>query len=199
MAILRRVEQGRLHGRRPTIADLAYSVSVGRRSPARTCPTLHELVMMSLNRKERQTAAGAAGVFDEGVFQVQLQHIDSRRFQRLDELLVPLIEADDDYFQPVADAPRADQPVAGRKGPWLRREFEDDLAQRQLEIVGRAIDAQDAAIEDADAVRYPLDIGQNVRADQDRAAFALDDLDQRFQKIAADDGVQAKRRIVEDQ
>jgi hypothetical protein len=38
-----------------------------------------------------------------------------------------------------------------------------------------------------------------VRAKQNRAALALDDLDQRFEKIAADDRVETERRIVEDQ
>ena len=52
---------------------------------------------------------------------------------------------------------------------------------------------------DADAVGDALDVAQDVRAEQDRAALPLDDLDQRFEEVAADDRVEAERRVVEDQ
>ena len=66
-------------------------------------------------------------------------------------------------------------------------------------MLGRAIDPQHAIDDDADAVGHPLDVAENVRAEQNRAAAALDDLDQRFEEIAAHDGIEPERRIVEDQ
>jgi len=76
---------------------------------------------------------------------------------------------------------------------------EHHFADRFLEDVGRTIDAEHAVDEHADAVGHPLDVAQNVRAEQNRAALPLDDLDHRFEKIAADDRVETERRIVEDQ
>ena len=66
-------------------------------------------------------------------------------------------------------------------------------------MVGRAIDPQHAVDQDADAVGHPLHVAQDVRAEEDRPPAALDDLDQRFEEIAADDRVQPQRRIVENQ
>ena len=66
-------------------------------------------------------------------------------------------------------------------------------------MVGGAIDPQNAVNQDADPIGHALHVAQNVRAEQDRPAAALDDLDERFEEIAADDRVEAQRRIVEDQ
>ena len=78
-------------------------------------------------------------------------------------------------------------------------EFQDHLADRFLEVIGRAIDPQHAVDENPDAVGHAFHVAQDVRAEEDRASAALDDLDQRFEKIAADDRVQPQRRVVEDQ
>ena len=66
-------------------------------------------------------------------------------------------------------------------------------------MLGRAIDAQHAVDHDADPVRHPLHVAQDVRAEQDGAAAALNDLDHRLEEVAADQGVEAERRVVEDE
>ena len=105
----------------------------------------------------------------------------------------------DDQLPLAADLPAADQSRAGGKFRRLAIEFQHDLADRFLEVIGRAIDPQHAVDQDPDAVGHPLHVAQDVRAEEDRASAALDDLDQRFEKIAADDRVQPQRRVVEDQ
>src|SRR5262249_26073182 len=140
--------------------------------------------------QQRQAAARAASVFDKGVFQVQLQDVRCKRRQRFDKLLVPRPEADDRDLQPIADAPGVDQAVAGRKGRRLTGEFQDDLPERELEIVGGTIDPQYAVDEDPDAVSNALDVSQNVRAEQNRPPFALDDLNERLKEIAAHNRIQ---------
>ena len=66
-------------------------------------------------------------------------------------------------------------------------------------MIGGAIDPQHAVDQDADPVGHALHVAEDVRAEEDRPAAALDDLDQRFEEIAADDRVEPERRIVEDQ
>ena len=95
--------------------------------------------------------------------------------------------------------PAVDQARTGGKGRRLAVEFQHHLAERFLEMIGRAIDPQHAVDQDADPVGHAFDVAEDVRTEQDRAAAALDDLDQRFEEIAAHDGVEPERRIVEDQ
>ena len=66
-------------------------------------------------------------------------------------------------------------------------------------MIGRTIDSQHSVHKHADAVGHALDVAQHVRAEQNRPAAALDDLDHRLQEIAPDIGVQAESRVVEDE
>ena len=71
-----------------------------------------------------------------------------------------------------ADVPPADHAAAA--GP-VRRGCRGTRARPASPIrgsVGRAIDAQHAVDHDADAVGHALDVAQDVRAEQDRAALA---------------------------
>ena len=110
-----------------------------------------------------------------------------------------LVETDHHQLQLAADLPAVDQPGTGRKLGRLAVELQNHLADRVLEMIGGTIDPQHAVHQNPDPVGHPLHVAEDVRAEQDRPAATLNDLDQRFQEIAANDRIQAQRRIVEDQ
>ena len=63
----------------------------------------------------------------------------------------------------------------------------------------RAVDAQHAVDQDADPIGDPFDVGQDMGAEQDRPPLALNEMDHRHQEIAAGDGVEAERGVIEDE
>src|SRR5579875_4216527 len=141
--------------------------------------------------ENRQRPPGAARVLDEGVFEIQFDDFDATRRQRFDRSALPGAVADKHHLAPRADAPIAEQSRTWRHFRRLVAELGHHLAHRRFELLHRTIDTQHAVYHDADAIGHALYVAQNVRAEQDRAAAPLDDLDHRFQKITADVGIEA--------
>ena len=56
-----------------------------------------------------------------------------------------------------------------------------------------------AVDQDADPIGDPLDVGQDVRAEEDRPPLRANQMDHRHQEIAAGDRIEAQRRVVENE
>ena len=78
-------------------------------------------------------------------------------------------------------------------------EDEADAADLLLQIVEVAIEAQSSAIEDGDPVSHPLDVGQDVAGEDDGAALLAGQREHGVEQLAAHDGVEVGRRLVEDE
>ena len=99
----------------------------------------------------------------------------------------------------MAHFPRLDEPRTAGKRRRPARELEHHLAHALLEVFGGTVDAQHAVNQDADPIGDALNISEDVRAEQDRPPLALNEMDHRHQEIAAGDGIQAQRGIVQDE
>ena len=68
---------------------------------------------------------------------------------------------------------------------------------RVLDVVERAAEDDPPAIDQRDAVGHALDLVEQVRREEDRSPFLGDRADDRAEDVAADDRVEAARRLVE--
>ena len=144
---------------------------------------------------------GTARVLDESVFEIQFDDIDRQGggAQSLRDLPLLVAEVDKDQLAAAAPHAIAHQSRARRKFRRRSREVENHLANGFLEDVGRTVGSQHSVDQDADAVSDPLDVPQDVRAEQNRASLALNDLDHRFEEIAADDRIKPQGRVIQNQ
>src|SRR5205814_1396466 len=146
-----------------------YSTTAATARPrtSRSSLITRDLIIRVVSFKKGQSPPRAPGVFDEGVLEVQLHNLDVARLQRFEGRPLPRAEADEHQLAPRADLPVADHAVAGRHFWRLPAELDDHLPHGTLEVLHRAIDAEHAVHQDADAVGHALDITENVRAEQD--------------------------------
>ena len=149
--------------------------------------------------KNGQRPPGPAGVVDEGIFEIQSHDVPGKRRERFDHLALVRPEIDDDELETVADFPGLHEPRTAGKCRRPARELEHQLAHAFLEVLGRTVDAQHAVDQDADPIGDALDVGQDMRAEEDRPPLALNEMDHRHQEIAAGDRIQAQRGIVENE
>src|SRR4051812_10733478 len=117
--------------------------------------------------EDGQRPPGPAGVVDEGVFEVEARDVPAERRERFDDPALVVAEVEDDQLEPVADLPRLDEPRAAGERRRPARELEHHPADALLEVIRGAVDAQHAVDQDADPVGDPLDVGEDVRAEED--------------------------------
>src|SRR5581483_79012 len=182
-----------------TSMRLSTSTTAAMPAISRSSLIASVLTIGFFSREKCQCPAGAARVFDKRIFQVQFHDFDPRRRQRLNRRPLPRTKADEDQLPSRPDLPVADQSFARPKRRRLSAKFDDDFSHLALEVLDRTVDPQHAIDQDADTIGHAFHIAENVRAKENRATTTLDDLDHRLEKIAADVGVEAERRIVENE
>ena len=150
--------------------------------------------------EDGQRPPGPAGVVDEGVLEVQAHDVPGQRRQRFDRpgaARSPKSTMTSSSRWPTSQAwTRPAQP--GNAGGRPANSSTILLTLSLKCSVGQST-REHAVDQDADPVGDPLDVGEDVRAEEDRPPPALDQVDHRHQEVAASDRVEPQRRVVEDE